>query len=110
MGKSDGNQVVTLSGSLTIDRAVELRSTLLEALDSRDEVLLDLGGAGEIDLSFLQILCSAHKTSLIRHKRFALEGKRPEVLERIVKEAGFRRQAGCKLDKQKCCLWIGGME
>lgn len=106
MEKSDATQVLTLKGALTIERANELKLVLLDALDKNDNVVLNLEAVTEVDLSCLQLLCSAHRTSLDRHKQLSLEGRQPESFQQTVRDAGYTRPVGCHKESHQRCLWI----
>jgi anti-anti-sigma regulatory factor len=97
--------VLTLNGELTLEHADEIRSSLIKALINADQVTLNFERATRADLSCLQLLCSAHRTSTRLNKRMAFGGTLPEVLNRTAVGAGFARCHGCDLDRQKSCLW-----
>ncbi len=86
--------VLKLSGKWTVERAHELRSLLLNALKGHEQVLLELEGLMEVDISCLQLLCSAHRSSVKLGKRLALHGNRPETFGQVVRDAGFARALG----------------
>jgi anti-anti-sigma factor len=100
--------VLTMDGELTIQRAAELKTALISSLASVEHLVLNLEKVAEVDLSCLQLLCSAHRTSVRSNKRLTWAGNRPESLARTVGDAGFVRHKGCVLDRDKSCLWVGG--
>jgi anti-anti-sigma factor len=102
--------VLRLKGSWTIERANELKHALMDALKGGDQIIIELEELMEVDLSSLQLLCSAHRTSLKLGKRMALHERQSEPFSRVVREAGFGRTLGCHKDPQKSCLWIGGWQ
>ena len=55
---------VRIDGELTIYRADEIKSLLLEALAEPGDLELDLSGVSEIDTAGLQLLMLAKKTAL----------------------------------------------
>ena len=61
-----------------------------------------------IDLSLIQLLCSAHRAAVKADKFFSLDRERPEVLRQAVQEVGFLRDRGCVLDSQGSCIWKEG--
>jgi anti-anti-sigma regulatory factor len=99
-----------LEGTWTIERAYELKQLLMERLSDEGDVVVDLRGVVAVDLSFLQLLCSAHRTFLGLNRRFSLDAKRPEALKEFVKNAGYAHTLGCHQAKGGNCLWIGGWE
>lgn len=102
--------VLKLKGNLTIERAHELKQALLEALRNNDRIAIDLEGITDVDLSCLQLLCSAHRTSLRLGKQLTLHGEQSEIFKMAVRDAGFPRILGCHEDPERGCLWIGGSE
>jgi anti-anti-sigma factor len=100
--------ILTLAGELTIERAVELKEALSKSLDEVSQLVLNLEKTAKVDLSALQLLCSAHRTSIRLNKHLSLAGNLSEPFERTVEEAGFFRRKGCGLSPDKGCLWVGG--
>ncbi len=99
---------LTLEGAATIDSAAELKKALLNGLDRSAELVVDCSGASVLDLSALQLLCSAHRTAVALNKKVTLAGVRAEVVNRAIEEAGFARNQACLLSPDKGdCLWIG---
>lgn len=99
--------VLRFEGRCTIERVHELKSILSESLDRDDAVVVDVGALSEVDLSCLQILCAAHRTSLRQNKVLQLGRDRPLIFDRTVRTAGFARTLGCHKDPDKPCLWKG---
>ena len=104
--KARGKKVLNLKGELTIVNSSELRDILRDALSTSKNVELNLENITDVDLSFLQLLCSAHRTSLKSEKSFSIHGSYPEVLSEAARDAGFPLPKGCKLDCNNSCLWL----
>jgi anti-anti-sigma regulatory factor len=102
--------VLKLKGRCTIEHANEMKAVLADALRTQEQVVVTLDGASDFDLSFLQLLCSAHGTSLQRNKLFALGGILPDAFRQAVEEAGYGGPAGCRHDPLTGCPWKGGKE
>lgn len=102
--------VVKVSGSMTVQYMAELKTGLLQALEAGNELSLDLSGVTEVDLSGLQLLCAAHRSSLQAEKRFVLNPGGCDVIRTASIESGFNRHVGCLRDKDKTCFWLGGTE
>ena len=107
MTRSAETNVLKLKGSWTIERANELKRVLLEILNSCERMVIDLEGIADLDLSSMQLFCSAHRTSLREGKHLALHEKKSETFKRMACDAGFVRTIGCHKDPYKNCLWIG---
>lgn len=57
------NGALKLGGALDIYAAEELRSKLLEALDSSTPLSIDLSGVDACDITAFQLLCAARKSA-----------------------------------------------
>lgn len=100
--------VLHLAGQLTVEHAEELRQVLLEAMAAGDDLIVELDPGLEADITGLQLLCSAHRTFMARHKKITLHRESPPTFRRMVEEAGLLRHQGCVLNPHDNCLWIGG--
>jgi len=99
-------RILKLSGELVIQHAEKLKSLLLESLENKSSIEIDLSLVTEVDVSSMQLLCSAHKTSIFRNKSFKFVGNPSDAFKQNVLSAGFFRTKGCSLDKDNKCLWI----
>lgn len=98
---------LVLSDELTVAQAGAIREALSESLGKVSSLTVDITGASEVDLSFLQLLCSAHLTATNKGKRIALAGRSNKAMQKALNEAHYRRPVGCILENQKDCLWVG---
>jgi ABC-type transporter Mla MlaB component len=108
--QSGNTSWLRLKGRCTVEHAADLKAALVDALHSQEHLLVVLDEVNEIDLSFLQLLCSAHRTAITRNKCFALDGDLPEVFKRAVEGAGYCRVVSCLYGPDTGCLWKGGRE
>jgi len=105
--KQSGNSgVLTLAGELTLPHAEELKKALLRALLETDDVSIDFGSVQEVDVSCLQLVCSARRSAARLKKRVSLGGCLPPVVKEAAEAAGYARLKGCKLDCDKSCIWM----
>jgi ABC-type transporter Mla MlaB component len=98
---------LTLDGVLTLSQAEELKMFLIKAIINVDQVFLALGDVQEIDLSCLQLLCSAHRSAIRMNKTVAFTGAWTESFKKAVHQAGYARTVGCSLDCSGSCIWMG---
>jgi anti-anti-sigma regulatory factor len=106
--KSVSVETVTLTGDLTIENAQKLHKKLTAILDHTEQLTIVFENVTAADLSLVQLLCSAHRTSVRADKFLKLDRKRQEALCRAMQELGFLRDKGCALDTQGSCLWKEG--
>ncbi len=105
---SGGASVLTLDGELTIEHAGELKKMLIEAMDSAESVDIKLEEVTGVDLSCLQLLCSAHRTALKSRKQLTLSSEESDAFQQMVRDVGYARHDGCALNPGPGCLWCGG--
>ncbi len=100
---------MTFDGDLTLGvvgaMAEKVRATLREA----DQVLVLLDGVDDIDLSVLQLLCSAHRSAAAMGKVLVLDGAISRTLALKVVEAGFHRHMGCSFVNGHHCIWTDSL-
>lgn len=102
-----GAAVLKLEGEITIDNAGQLREALLEGLCEQDHLQLDCNQVSTIDLFGIQMICSAHRTSIAWNKHLIWHGTLPPVAEDAIRRTGFARHHGCDLCPDGvCCMWI----
>jgi len=97
---------VLCEGNLTVNRAEEMKSAFIQALQNANEVTITFTHVTDVDLSYLQLLCSVHRSALRLHKQVRFQGGLPEILKDTAEAAGYLRLKGCKLDSEKNCLWM----
>ena len=96
---------LALAGELTISRASELAASIGQWLAEQETVaVLDLAAVTAADVSFLQILCAAHRSSLRDGKSLSVVSPSRELL-RALKTAGFERRQPCTQCAGDTCLW-----
>jgi anti-anti-sigma regulatory factor len=105
-----GETVITSGNSLTIETASEFMRLLREGLETSRNVSVELEPAVEIDLTGLQLFCSACKTAAAQNKTLTYHGPRPQALEDIIEACGAGRHAVCKQNMDSNCLWFGGAQ
>lgn len=99
--------VLAAEGELTIQRAGELRTALINSLESVSHVMLDFRKVTEVDLTCLQLLCSAHLTSKRAKKRLTIVGSSGPFKQAMV-DAGYSCNKGCIFECKKSCLMTEG--
>ncbi|OPY84002.1 MAG: hypothetical protein A4E65_00385 [Syntrophorhabdus sp. PtaU1.Bin153] len=105
LSELEGVGVIALGGELTVAHAQELRTSLKEVVYGYRSVVVQFGDIADVDLSCLQLLCSAHKSAMKQEKAFALGEHVPAIFAQLFADAGFIRDTGCRLDPGETCLW-----
>jgi ABC-type transporter Mla MlaB component len=105
--QSGDEGMLTLNGKLTIDHAAELRGNLIKTMEKANHLTIRIENVTEVDLSCLQLLCSAHRTAVSLKKNLTLNIPGRGIFPDTVKTAGYSRSCGCALSPDKSCLWVG---
>lgn len=106
--REDGEIVILSGDRLTIETATDFARLLREALDASKKVALEFEPEMAIDITGLQIICSACKTAVAGEKSFSYHGPQPEALAALISASGAERHAACKHNNGLTCIWFGG--
>ena len=96
---------VTLAGDLTVENASEIRDALIEAIHKEDGISLDISGVTDLDVSFLQIICSLHRTVFKTGKTINIQGEMPRSIRHAISDYGYICRGDCIYDEQKTCVF-----
>ncbi len=103
-----GNTVtVKMGGPLTIEHVAELKTFMSNVSGEAEEILVDLDDVTDIDLSCIQLLCSANLSFDKTRKRLTRKSAQTKVITRALSEAGYTREMVCHDKPCKNCLWKG---
>ena len=97
--------VLSLMGNLTLEEALETKKALLEAIEEVDLLHVDLKGIESIDVSFIQLICAAHRECFLAKKEIYVQGDVPGSIEEFLEKAGYSKQHGCLSGAKASCLW-----
>lgn len=100
--------VVNLEGEWIIQRAKEWKDFLLAQLSPGNVVEFDIRGVRAIDITGLQLLCSAHRTARQGGGDIRIISEIPVDVACNLEAAGFVRVKGCKSNCDHPCLWAPG--
>ncbi|RJR48263.1 MAG: STAS domain-containing protein [Desulfobacteraceae bacterium] len=103
----DDAGTLTLKGELTIQHSPRLREVLLRVLSETTSLSISLEGIREIDLSGLQVLCSAHRTAVDLRKSISVTGTWSEEIRNVVERAGYGTGRSCG-SMENGCFWKSG--
>ena len=99
-------RTLKLDGELTIQHAGSLRTQLLEAMASCRHLRLSVNTVSAMDLSFLQMLCALHRSTLNTvDKHITLSNPLPDSFREIIRLTGLCRHTGCAADLNHTCIW-----
>ncbi len=99
---------LVFNGRLTVERAAELKQSFREALSRSSSIDVEMSGASEVDITFLQLLHAAGRAALAAGKSLNLPPIPPPALAKALKAAGLCRHVGLCAQTEEPCLWMGG--
>jgi anti-anti-sigma regulatory factor len=104
--RSGNKERVSIRGDLTVPHANALRTVLLEAMKNAEAIVLAVDQVTALDVSFPQLVCSAHRTAASLGKELTITGLEQDRLAQLLLQAGFMRHTGCAESTRKTCLWL----
>lgn len=104
----NGDIAITSGDRLTIENAADFANVVREALDSSNVVTIQFEQDIQIDITAVQILCSACKSAAQNGKIFSYHGLLPQSLIEAITASGAERHAVCKHNNDSSCIWFGG--
>lgn len=107
--RENGEINITSGDRLTIENAADFARILREALEASNNVSIELEPTVEIDITGVQILCSACKSAATGGRSFSCKGPRPQGLADMIAVSGAERNALCKHNDNSSCIWFGGI-
>lgn len=104
--QKNDREVLTVSGALTVKRAKALRAALLQAVQNAPAVEVHVEKIEDLDVTFAQLICSAHRTAADLNKTMTITGLEQERFNQMLGRFGFFRHIGCHESTRKSCLWL----
>ena len=107
--RENGEIIITSGDRLTIENAADFARIIREALEASHNVSLEFEPTVEIDITGVQILCSACKSAATGGTSILYKGPRPQGLAEMIAASGAGRNAVCKHNNDSSCIWFGGV-
>ncbi len=101
--------VLTLREKLTVEYAKDLKEGLLKALENTTRLEINMENMSEIDLTCLQLLCSANRSFKAVDKEIAFAGEPPDLFKQALIEAGLYRTGRPAPESENDCFRISGL-
>ncbi len=107
--RSAQGDTLTFGGAMTIENIARIRDALLEALDRTDELRYLFNDDIIADLSFLQLLCAAHKSAVRKNKKIIPGDEHARrMIRKVIRDAGFLQTKSCLPGRDAECVNIYG--
>ena len=97
--------LLLFDGDMTMVEAQENAQTLLGAILEVTTLNVDLQNVGAVDISLIQLLCSAHRECFLSGKTIHIVTGDNESIRQLVERAGYCKQLGCLSGAKESCLW-----
>ena len=108
--QEEGRSCLFLDGDMTVNNTEAFKNILLESLRQDDFVEVDFENVTTVDLSCLQLLCSAHRFAAESGKEIVIKDNSIQALQEARVRAGFNFEKSCDFNPSCECLWGGGIE
>lgn len=105
-GASKEEGILTMDAELTLNNINNIKNEFGKAMKKARHLTVDVQAATLVDLTFLQLICAAHRTVLSEGKTLKFAGGLPAVFTKTIMENGFKRKTGCALNPNETCLWV----
>jgi anti-anti-sigma regulatory factor len=105
--ESSEQPILVVRGEITIQNAQECLAILRDFQGRGNHLLLNLQNVTGADISFLQLLCSFHRTCLNRGQQVGLAENMSEAFQTVLESTGYRRSQACSFANNNPCLWSG---
>jgi len=105
---SRNGEVATLivGETLTIENCAEFKQALADTLNAARQVVLDACRLRQVDITSLQLLCSACRSASSKGKVLAFENEIPDCVKSLRSSAGADRSCHCI--RTESCKLDGG--
>lgn len=101
--KTFGQTTLALGNKLKVEQAAKLKTSIRDAFETTDHLVLDAAAVEAADLSFIQLICAAHRLAVGSGKRLSWAGPMPSAVIELIETAGVTCSKGC--GGHKGCLW-----
>lgn len=99
---------ITMNADMTVANMQEIADALMNAMGKVERLELDLSRVGVTDVSGLQVICSAHRSSIELGSRLGISADMSGPFRAAAEGAGFLRPKECRFEKENNCLWLTG--
>lgn len=92
--------VLTLRGEATIQHVAELKKALVEAVETAEQVTIDVSSITAVDVAGVQLLCACHRYTTSCGKKMSLRLGENKRFADFLEEVGLHLNFICNHDEQ----------
>ncbi len=107
-GDRHDERVINSGDRLTIETIADFVQQIRSGLAEAATVVVEFRDNVEMDITALQVFCSACQTASAAGKKFLYRGPLPQTLLHLAAVAGSERHDHCKIDNPSCFRKFGG--
>ena len=106
---ADGSTLdINICGRLAIDTVADLLAIFKEQIPAAAKVRLNAAEVTEVDLTGLQLICSACRAASQSEKKFDFSGPVSAAMHAAIADVGLKRYTVCKHNADMPCIWCQG--
>lgn len=106
----NNERVISSGDKLTIETAAAFARLIRKELSEASSTLvLEFSESVEMDITALQVLCSACKTATAEGKKIAYRGRLPELLQALTPVTGSKNSEPCSDSSISCFRQFEGV-
>ena len=102
-------RIISGGARLNIETIGDFSRTVQQALTEAETVVVDFTETVEVDITALQVFCSACLTAAAMEKKFIHRTTLPQALVDLAAAAGSERREQCKNNNNACFRKFGGL-
>lgn len=106
MSDNGGAARVIVGETLTIETCAEFKQALSNTLDTARQIVLDAHQLQQVDITALQLICSACRVASSKGRLLAFENDIPSCIESLRSSIGANRS--CTFIRTEFCKMAGG--
>lgn len=101
-------RVIPSGDRLTVETIADFAENIRRGLAEANTVIIEFAEDVDLDITALQVFCSACQTAAAAGKQFLYRGPLPDTLLHLAATAGSERHDYCKTNNPSCFRLFGG--
>jgi hypothetical protein len=98
----NNERVISSGHRLTIETISDFIQSLRKGFGEATTLIVEFDPQVEMDITALQVFCSACRTATAEGKKIIYRGSPPQALLDLLKAAGAQRHESCTIDNMFC--------
>ncbi|PLX68934.1 MAG: hypothetical protein C0603_04415 [Denitrovibrio sp.] len=101
----DTKSKLVVGGNLTVENITKFHKQLCDLYKEVNELVISIQKGAQFDLTFVQIICTAHRDFNAADKKLCMDGDLNGLFIKT-DEIGYTRHKGCSIDKNHNCVLV----